>query len=172
MDKLFTYSKNAAFGIIFLMIIRTAFVLIKCDFSLQVQKIVHVIYCALWIILFALIVKYSVKNSPLITPSIILGSAFFLEIVNYIIPIPSSSFIIRCVLICAAMVATVMGFLWFSKYFSKGSPQKKASLIYPIISLIFFIPMYIPISVREVLFPFATYMSAFFFMYSLSKLKK
>lgn len=172
MNKLFTYSKNAAFGVIFLMIIQIAFVLIKCDFSPQIQKIAHIIYDTLWIILFALIIKYSVKNSPLVTPSIIIGTAFFLGIVNSIIPIPSNYHIIRSVLILGAIAATVIGFLWFSKYFSKGSPQKKASLIYPIASLIIFIPVYIPVPVREIVGSIFTYGAAFFFMYSLSKFNK
>ena len=85
------------------------------------------------------------------------------------------------------MAATVIGFIWLSKFFAKGSPQKAASIIIPIVIVANYVVstfLYKPWSIedeskrilvmhiRSIIDYVVTYGSAFFFMFSLSKLKK
>lgn len=198
MNKLFSYSKIAAFSVIFLLIIQIAFIFVEGESMLFISKGLNAIYCMLWIVLFGLIVKQSVKTSPLVTPSFITGAGYVLSIVSIIlfvigyIVISEDTYnyqwyVVANIVNIVAMAATVIGFIWLSKFFAKGSPQKTASIIIPIVIAADFIVstfLYKPwtiedeskrilaMHIRSIIDYVVTYGSAFFFMFSLSKLKK
>jgi len=198
MNKLFSYSKIAAFGVIFLLIIQIALVFVEGKSMLFITNSLGAIYCVLWIVLFALIATKSVKGSPLVAPSFITGAGYVLSIVSIIlfvigyIVISEDTYnyqwyVVANIVNIVAMAATVIGFIWLSKFFAKGSPQKAASIIIPIVIVANYVVstfLYKPWSIedeskrilvmhiRSIIDYVVTYGSAFFFMFSLSKLKK
>lgn len=187
MNKLFSYSKNAAFIVIFLLLAQIALTFVEGKYFMYIRNLVGIIFCILWIVLFALIAKKSVKNSPLITPSYIIIVGYVFSIIGIIISVMVHWYLGAAIMNVIAMVATVIGFIWLSKFFAKGSLQKVASIIIPIVIAADFIVstfLYKPwtiedeskrilaMHIRSIIDYVATYGSAFFFMFSLSKLKK
>ena len=197
MNKLFSYSKTAAFCIIFLLALQIALIFIEGRSLLYITNGLSALYCVLWIVLFALIAKESVKKSPLKIPSFIAGSGYVLSIVSIILFIIGYTSItngsynytlysVANIVNISAMVATVVGFIWLSRYFSKGSSQRIASyiiaiviIVNPLVSILYH-PWEIEdeakrtliINIRSIIGYVATYGSASFFLFSLSKLKK
>ncbi len=186
-NKLFSYSKVAAFSIIFLLIVQIALVFVDGNvFPFFIYKFINcllpVVYCALWVALFALIRQGSDKNSPHMKPSFIIGAGYGLSIVTIVINnlfSVSIGILIANVLGVVSTAAVVIGFIWISKFFAKGSSQKIASIIIPIVIVVnYLLAKLLPppcdieaARVRSIITLVATYGSAFFFMLSLSKLK-
>lgn len=194
----FSYSKIASIGVLFLLVIQTILVFFdEGEISTNILVICRTLYRVLWIVLFALIAKKSVQNSPLVKPSFIAGAGYILSLVSAIlffiarhIAIDedlsySPSFLAASIVDVIATIAIFIGFIQFSKVFTKGSPQQLASVIIPIVLVAnivltsFFIPGKIEdeskrilvMQIRSIIYYVTTYGSAFFFMFSLTKLK-
>ena len=179
-NKLFSYSRAAAFSVAFLSVIRIALVFVDGNvFPFFIYKFINCLFRALWVALFALIRQGSDKKSPHMMPSFIIGAGYGLSIVNSLFSVPIG-ILIANVLDVVSTAAVVIGFIWISKFFAKGSSQKIASIIIPIVIVVnYLLAKLLPTPcdieaarVRSIINSVATYGSAFFFMFSLSKLRK
>lgn len=199
----FPYSKIASIGVLFMLVIQTILVLCKGKISSNITSninyICQTLYRVLWIVLFALIAKKSVKNSPLVKPSCIAGAGYILLLVStFLFFIArhiandkdlyfSPSFLAASIVDFIATIAIFIGFIQFSKVFTKGSPQQLASVIIPIVfvaNALFYcfftwwgieskrIPTMQMMQIYSIIKYVTTYGSAFFFMFSLTKLKE
>lgn len=144
-NKLFSYSKTAASCVVFLLIIQIALILVGDKvfspfYYNLICNVLSVVYCALWIVLFALITKGAVKNSPLSRPSNIVMAGYILFVVCIIlfnigfvgIYDSQTPFVISVVNFLSSVVnyvimaATVIGFIWLSKFFCKRFSAKSS----------------------------------------------
>ena len=190
-NKLFSYSRTAAFSVAFLLVIWIALVFVDGSvFPVFIYKFINcllsVVYCALWVALFALIRQGSDKNSPHMKPSFIIVTGYGLSIVTIVIKMIKILFsvpigiLIANVLDVVSTAVVVIGFIWISKFFAKGSSLKLASIIIPIVLVInYLLAILLPppydfeaVRVRSIINLVFTYCSGFFFMFSLSKLGK
>lgn len=161
--------------------------------------VIHSIFIdASWITFFILLIKASVKRSPIITPSIIAIVAFSMDLIaacvsvyfirmeEYDWLIIDTLSIVSGVANCIYILTAVIAFFWLSKYFQKGSVLKAMSITIAVVTILSYLSnLFIyPWNIEEesmrnivqkslsIFWTIASFIPQIVFFFAFSKLKK